>query len=330
MGTRHLELEAPPSFRLDLTVWALRRRPHNTVDRWNGATYRRILVADAGPIQIAVRQNPDADRPRLTVELRQREHEPSDTAVDEIRHSLERTLGLSLDLSGFYDLARKDERLNQLAQRFCGMRPPRFPSMFEALVNAVACQQLSLTVGIHLLDRLSAAYGPTTGGRAVASGFPTPERLAEVEPSQLRRLGFSLAKARTVVMLAHQVASRALDLDALEHRDDNHVFDTLVALPGIGRWSAEYSMLRGLGRLHVLPGDDVGARNNLRRRFDLSDDAGYDSLTELSRRWSPYGGLVYLHLLLDSLESAKKLVGRREPSENPLPHVAVRDRGEVA
>jgi len=51
----------------------------------------------------------------------------------------------------------------------------------------------------------------------------------------------------------------------------------------------------------VLPGDDVGARNNLRRRFGLAEDAGYDAVASLSRRWQPYAGLVYFHLLLDAL-----------------------------
>ena len=60
-------------------------------------------------------------------------------------------------------------------------------------------------------------------------------------------------------------------------------------------------MLRGLARYHVLPGDDAGARNNLRRRFGLPEGAGYDAVATLARRWQPYAGLVYLHLLLDAL-----------------------------
>ncbi len=83
--------------------------------------------------------------------------------------------------------------------------------------------------------------------------------------------------------------------------DDDRAMGTLLGLPEIGRWSAEYVMLRGLARYHVLPGDDVGARNNLRRRFGLAGDAGYDAVTALSRRWQPYAGLVYFHLLLDAL-----------------------------
>jgi len=84
--------------------------------------------------------------------------------------------------------------------------------------------------------------------------------------------------------------------------------NTLLGLPGIGRWSAEYVMLRALARYHVLPGDDVGARNNMRRRFGLPWDAGYDEVAGFSRRWHPYEGLVYFHLLLDALATRGDLV----------------------
>ncbi|MGH9089751.1 MAG: DNA-3-methyladenine glycosylase family protein [Acidimicrobiales bacterium] len=323
MGTRRIELEVRSPFRLDLTVWALRRRPHNTIDTWDGTTYRRTLVAGGGPVAVAVRQEPDdaAHPPRLGVELRRRGGEPSDAAADQVRRTLERTLGLGADLAGFYDLARSDERLDQLARRCSGVRPPRFPSAFEALVNAVACQQLSLTVGIHLLDRLAFVYGPTAGVRAATPGFPTSEHLAGAEPSHLRRLGFSQAKARTLVLLARRVASGTLDLDALEHLSDDRAVAALVALPGIGRWSAEYVLLRGLGRLHVLPGDDVGARNSLRRRFGLSADAGYDDLAALATRWSPFAGMVYFHLLLDGLAVAGHLGTADERSVCDVPSV---------
>ena len=309
MSTRRFEVEVHSPFRLDLTVWALRRRPHNTIDTWDGTTYRRTLVAGGQPLGVAVHQEPgdDPDRSLLAVELRRRGDEPSDAVVAEVRCSLERMLGLRVDLAGFYELAQRDERLDQLARRFRGVRPPRFSNVFEALVNAVACQQLSLTVGIHLLDRLAATYGPTLPGRFATPGFPSPEQLAGADPSHLRSLGFSQAKARTILLIAGQVASGSLDLDGLERLGDDRAFAALVDLPGIGRWSGEYVLLRGLGRLQVLPGDDVGARNNLRRRFGLAADAGYDELAALGTMWWPYGGMVYFHLLLDGLAGAGHL-----------------------
>ena len=309
MGTVRFTIEGCPPFRLDLTVWALRRRPHNTIDAWDGTTYTRTLVADGAPVQVAVRQD-DVGGPelgRLVVEVRGRGGAPSEAGVAEARCTIERMLGLYVDLAGFYELAASDKRLAGLAQHFLGVRPPRFASVFEALVNAVACQQLSLTVGIHLLDRLAAVYGPQVALRGATPGFPTAERLAAAEPSQLRRLGFSLAKARTIIGLARAVGSGTLDLDALVQAEDERAVSALVSLPGIGRWSAEYVLLRGFGRLEVLPGDDVGARNNLRRRFDLPASAGYYEVASLAKGWWPYGGVVYFHLLLDGLAQSGHL-----------------------
>jgi DNA-3-methyladenine glycosylase II len=83
-------------------------------------------------------------------------------------------LGLQVDLEPFYRLAATDVRLSALAERFRGLKPPRFPTLFEALVNAIACQQITLTFGIRLLNRLAERYGLASslehGGRRYFHG----------------------------------------------------------------------------------------------------------------------------------------------------------------
>ena len=301
--TARLAIEVSAPFRLDLAVWPLRRRAHNEVDRLDGHAYRRVFCPAGEPAEVTVRQQAGSGTPLLTVELRGPGGPPGPAAAAPVRAILERTLGLTADLTGFYEVADRDDRLRPLALRFHGMRPPCFPTVFEALVNAVACQQLSLDVGIHLLNRLARRFGPAVPGTgaATAYGFPEPDRLAAATPAELRTLGFSGAKARTITTIAAKVAAGDLDLEALRGAGDAAAREILLGLPGIGRWSAEYVLLRGLARYHVLPGDDVGARNNLRRRFGLPEDAGYDEVTRLSRRWWPYAGLAYFYLLLDAL-----------------------------
>ena len=78
----------------------------------------------------------------------------------------------------------------------------------------------------------------------------------------------------------------------------------LRRLRGVGRWTAEYVLLRRLGRLHIFPGDDVGARNNLQRWLHLPNPLDYEAVRRTLARWHPYGGLIYFHLLLDRLEEA--------------------------
>jgi DNA-3-methyladenine glycosylase II len=210
-------------------------------------------------------------------------------------------LGLEVDLTPFYLLAERDARLSALVDRFRGMRPPRFPTIFEALVNAIACQQLSLQVGLILLNRLAARYGQSSSLPEAGPAFPRPADLASATPKSLRSLGFSRSKGFAIIELGSAVARRDIDLNMFERLDDVSVQEELENLRGIGRWTAEYVLLRGFGRLNVFPGDDVGARNNLRRWLRLRNPLDYERTKVILQRWQPYGGLVYLHLLLDGL-----------------------------
>ena len=269
------------------------------IDCWDGQAWQRILQTADGPMELTVTQE-QKEGLRLLASVDRPGIEPSSAMLAEAKRTVIRMLGLDIRIDGFYALAKRDQRLSLLARKFIGMRPPRFPSTFEALVNAVACQQLSLTVGIHLLNRLALHFGVTSPMSGVPA-FPSAQQLADADPAALRTLGFSGAKAKTLVSLGQKVTSNEIDLEALDHSDDHVARDTLIGLPGIGRWSADYTLLRGLGRLEILPGDDVGARNNLRRHFNLASDSGYDAVIALSREWWPYGGLVYFHLLLNRL-----------------------------
>ena len=285
-------------FRLDLTAWALRRRASNELDRWDGHTYARTIAVDDRAVDVEVTQAGSAGRPALRVIVRGAAGRTAVTAA------LSRALGLDIDLADFYRMARTDARLAPLVERFRGVKPPRFPTVFEAVVNGIACQQLSLTVGIILLGRLSKACGLRSPSGAAA--FPRPKDVAALTIDQLRALGFNHNKSRALLELARAVEG-GLDLEALADLDDAAVVERLVALRGIGRWTAEYVLLRGLGRLAMFPGDDVGARTNLARWMHLRTPLDYDRVRQLARRWDPYAGFLYFHLLLQSLDEAGAL-----------------------
>jgi len=314
--SHHHQLVIDPQapFRLDLTAWALRRRAHNAIDRWDGRVYRRALSLGDEAVALSVTQSGPLDAPHLEATVvGARLDKGADAAA---RGSLDKLLGLTVDLSPFARMAAADPLLDQLAGRLRGLKPPRFPTVFEALVNGIACQQLSLVVGIHLLNRLTAARGrPVPEDPDGLRAFPEPTDLASAAPDDLRPMGFSSSKARTIVETAAAVVSGDLDLESLEHLEDGAAVEQLTSLHGIGRWTAEYVMLRGLGRLHVFPGDDVGARNKLKRFFDIASPLDYGGIARLVARWHPYAGVVYFHMLLDSLSQAG-LVAAVAPSRD--------------
>jgi DNA-3-methyladenine glycosylase II len=313
-----------PPFRLDLTVWALRRRPRNLIDRWDGTTYRRVIVMGGRPTELAVRQAASPAAPRLVVMATP----PPRTLLDRrrMRSTVDRLLGLRIDLTDWYQMAADDEQLRPLADRFRGMKPPRFPTMFEAVINAFACQQLSLEVGLELLNRLATISGARLAvPRNTRYAFPTAQAVARLTPAKYRAIGFSCHKVRALLDLARAITRRELDLEVLQWGTDAVAQQRLLELRGVGRWTAEYVLLRGLGRLHVFPGDDVGAQKRLGRWLGRSRPMDYADVHRAVERWRPYAGLVYFHLLLDGLSQAGALESTSEtgsPAEKAAHHVA--------
>jgi DNA-3-methyladenine glycosylase II len=307
-----LSVRPLPPFRLDLTVWTLRRRARNEIDRWDGTTYRRIIVINGRPTELAVRQEGPMKASRVVV-----------TATPSLRTRLERgqvrslitdLLGLGVDLSGWYRMVRADRRLHELAHRFRGVKPPRFPTVFESLVTAVACQQLSLVVGLELLNRLAALCGVSRGAGARARyAFPAPRDVARLQPAACQAIGFSRQKTRAILELAGGIEQGVIDVEHLTRADDARACTQLRQLRGIGRWTAEYAMLRGLGRLNVFPGDDVGAQNSLARWLGRRTPPDYAGVRRVVERWQPLAGLVYFHLLLDGLSRT----GALDPAATP-------------
>jgi DNA-3-methyladenine glycosylase II len=227
-------------------------------------------------------------------------------------HSLlVRLLGLDLDLSGFYARTTRDGLLGELADRYRGLKPPRFPTVFECLLNAVSCQQLSIAAGLTILSRLAAATGASAGD---LHAFPSPTEVLGLPRSTLRTLGFSERKAETILELAGAAAAGELEGETFEQLDDAAVIDALVRRRGIGRWSADYVLLRGLGRLHVFPASDVGALNGL-RSFLAACGRTTDPRAALDA-WAPDAGIVYFHLLLRGLEQRAR---SRRVDSDPLP-----------
>lgn len=307
MNAISFTLTPTPPFRLDLTVWALRRRPHNRIDRWDGRVYRRVLMLADQAAEVAVVQigPPLAPQLEVTVTGSAVTAEAAATAAQ----TLVRTLGIQRDLSDFYTLADSDPQLGPLVERFRGLKPPRFPTLYECLVNAIACQQITLTLGLQLLNRLAEAHGPAVAGAGdePAFGLPQPETLIAVHPEKWRAMQFSRQKVRALTELASAVTRGELDLERLDGEENAVVQERLRQLWGVGRWTAEYALLRGLGRLEVFPGDDAGAVGGLQRWLGLSEKLDYTGAQAILARWQPYAGLIYFHLLLNGLEREGRL-----------------------
>jgi DNA-3-methyladenine glycosylase II len=171
-------------------------------------------------------------------------------------------------------------------------RPPG--DHYAALVRAIVGQQLSVRAARAIYGRLLEQFGGTP---------PTPEQILERDPDELRAAaGLSRAKVAFLRSLAEHVLEGSLDLDRLDGLPDEEVVRELVAVKGIGEWSAHMFLMFQLRRPDVLAVGDLGIRRAVERAYKLRDLPSADELVRLAEPWRPYRSHACF-LLWDSLDN---------------------------
>ncbi len=253
-------LSAVGPLHLEATARVLQRLPSNRVDLWEEDEYRRALSTPEGLALARVSNRGSFEEPELRLEVMPRRLSAAVRA--DVAGAVRRILGLEVDPAPLQPLARA--ALGPAAAALRGMRPPRFPGLFEAFANVVPFQQVSLESGLAIVGRLVERFGPRLeldGRRYLA--FPEAPVVAEAPASALKACGMSARKAEVLRGLAGKVASGELTEERLAASGTEDALAFLEELPGIGPWSAGLVLLRGLGRLDVFPPGDAAATRAL-------------------------------------------------------------------
>jgi 3-methyladenine DNA glycosylase/8-oxoguanine DNA glycosylase len=208
--------------------------------------------------------------------------EPLDAQTEPVARIL---LGLVFELGPFYDWAAGDEVLGPATRRLSGFRPSLAPDPFEMLVGAITAQQVSLFAAVAIRNRMIERYGEQVGS---AWSFPARETLAGAAEEDLVALGFSRRKAEYTVTLARA----DIDLHGLASLPDDEVKARLVALRGLGEWTADWFLARHLARPNAWPWGDLALRKA------VADLYGGLDVREARNRFHPYENLAAHYLLL--------------------------------
>jgi len=176
---------------------------------------------------------------------------------------------------------------------------PGYPTLFEALVHTILGQQISATAA----NAHRAAFTRRFGRPFVFQGrtywtFPATGDVAGERLASLRRPGLSTAKAIAVRALARAFDRGAVSDATLEAMPAEAAIETLTALPGIGRWTAEWVLLRALRRFDIVPAGDLAVRKAVTWLAGRPKLLSEPEVRELAAPWTPYGGLVAFRLLL--------------------------------
>jgi DNA-3-methyladenine glycosylase II len=317
-------------------VLTLRPRPpldfHRTLERYHhwgpdpasvfaDAAFYRVARVGYPPggctlIPFRVRAVGSVTRPALTVTFRGPDMPEVRAAL---RAQVRRLLGLDADLPGFYRTARRDPVLAPLVSALYGLRPSVVPDALEMLVGAIAAQQVNLAFAFRIRARLVEQFGERVDWDGVrVYAFPAAATLAAADEGTLRSMQFSRRKAEYVLGLARQVAAGTLDLQALAALPDDEIVRQLTRVRGLGGWTAEWFLVRGLGRPDVCPADDLGVRRAFEAHGSGGRGATADGIRRRARAWRPYRSLAVHYLL-----AAQRLV-RRDGARGAAPRKAER------
>jgi DNA-3-methyladenine glycosylase II len=309
---RTAEFEIEPQTPYSLIHTGARLHDYSeAVDRFDGETYRRLVFIERSPVLVQVSQLGPPARARLLARLEGRTAH-SEQAHPKISALLARVLGTRTNVRPFYNRFRKDPLLGPIIGSFQGLRVAGRSTAWEALIQMVVSQQIHLHLAHGILSDLSFSFGRRAKFRGeLHATFPSPKCLARLAESDLNGFRLSQSKKGTILRLAKAFADGTLTEKKLEAMSEQEVVETLTSIKGVGRWTAEFTLLRGLGRLDVFPAGDLGVV-----KYFAQDLLGYrgraseESMRHLAEKWRPYRSLaliyIYAELRRRSLQRKKE------------------------
>ena len=219
-------------------------------------------------------------------------------AVDAAAEWVAWLLGLDVPMDGFYEMLANDPVLADAIGGLRGLRHTRTETVWEALVHAVVGQQVSGVVARVIRDGIVTEYGAEVSVDGhVVHAFPRPQTLLEAGHDALRALKLSARKAEYVLGIAEIALRGGLDHAALEPLSDEEAIDLLSGIRGVGRWTAQWTLMRALGRVDALPAGDLALQRVVGEWYFDGRRLTEQELEEFAeRRWKPYRGLAVTYL----------------------------------
>lgn len=163
----------------------------------------------------------------------------------------------------------------------CRHDPKAAREPYEALVRAIAYQQLTAKAGDAIIGRLKGLFNDQP--------FPSPANLVDAEFELLRTCGFSANKIATIKAIAQGTIDGVIpSREVAVTMDDETLIERMVGIKGIGRWTVEMLLMYSLERMDVFPVDDFGVREGYRALKSLPEQPKPKALREISKAWSPH------------------------------------------
>jgi DNA-3-methyladenine glycosylase II len=297
-------LPRPPfDFDLSTAIFSLSDMEERDFEK---GSYLQALRAGGNLVLISVGSKGTVDKPDLLVGITS-EHKITPQTETDVRELVNLIFNLKLDLSPFYETAKNDPLLVKFTRKLRGLKSPSTPTVFEALVDSIIEQQISLAAAHAITGRLIETFGDTFNfNKKKYYEFPTPERLSTADIADFRKCGLSLKKSGYIRNIAGLISEGRLDLEKFKKYDDNgRILKEMDALPGIGVWTAELTMLRAMQKFDAMPADDLGLKRIISHFYFKDRRISSGETRALAERWGRWKGLAAFYLIVAEMKGLK-------------------------
>lgn len=289
--SRRLEVATPPDFNFAECLAILGRSDQELLHTILDERISKLLAVEDESILFDVSYSEGA----LQIDFPH--HTPSEQGQQEVRRYVADWFDLDTDLQPFYAMAASDPVLQEVVQQHAGLRVMGLPDLFEALSWAVIGQQINLTFAYTLKRRLIENFGSSlTVDDVDYWAFPSAETIASLQVEQLRTLQFSGRKAEYLIQIAQDLASGRLVKDELIGQTEQQVEQQLVAIRGVGPWSAHYVMMKCLRFHSAFPITDVGLHNALKQQLRMDRKPTIAEIEDLAKPWTGWQAYATFYL----------------------------------
>jgi DNA-3-methyladenine glycosylase II len=261
--------------------------------------FHQVLRLDSNLVLVKLTSKGTIQQPKIAVELKSNEPlSPKDRQTAE--NTIHFIFNLGFDLCSFYKDAENDPAMHQITHRLYGLKNPTTPTVFESLVDSIVEQQISIKVAQTIEQRLAKKFGdPLTIDGNIYFAYPTPQNVATASTSEIQKVGLSLRKAEYIQNAAKLIMDGKLDLEQLKNNPDpEKIIAELDEVRGIGVWTAELTMLRGMQKLDALPADDFGIRRVISTYYCGGKSIKTAEAREIAKAWGRWKGLAAYYLII--------------------------------
>lgn len=205
---------------------------------------------------------------------------------------------LDRDLSLFYETVKNDKVLSVLINKYYGLRVIGIPDLFEALAWAIMGQQINLTFAFTLKRHFVEKYGEKfIYNNKIYYLFPEIETIAKLDISDLTSMQFTTRKSEYIIGVAQAMMDKTLTKEALLKMDNyEDMQKSLISIRGIGKWTADYAIMKCLKNTSALLIADVGLQNALKNQLQLNQKPTIDMINEMALSWTGWESYATFYL----------------------------------